>query len=410
LAFYHDGLLVDPFTFDPRDGPIYTDGSVYEGNHISLARGGCAVAQPGAKKVLQYTIEADLPATAAVTEHVGLLMAATYTTATASNLAHIYADCAGLVSFNDRQEQALAYSCPMAGLWRQIIEKPAWPHMRIHKTKAHRSLAQATKSDDQQHFVGNDVADSAAKAAAAKHRVQDPELSSFIQTAKRTQISLTQAVTALIKYNTFVLPLELQPLPPTVKRKDQTKRHAYQRFELSLWICRGCGHHAKTSPFTKAIRKCNPFSPIITNLFTEYVDAQSTKGHSLRLASFGLLTKIVFCMRCGSYGTHRFANLHRQCRRSASGQSARLTFFQNNQHPNGGALYNIIHVTFDFISTLLAQPTYDGPTEAQPSTIALPPNREALALDELHDRSLQGEYQEQSEPDIDQDDFFGDDI
>jgi hypothetical protein len=103
LAFYHDGLLVDPFTFDPRDGPIYTDGSVYEGNHVTLARGGCAVAQPGARKVLQYTIEADLPATAAVTEHVGLLMAATYTTASALNIAHIHADCAGLVSFIDRQ-------------------------------------------------------------------------------------------------------------------------------------------------------------------------------------------------------------------------------------------------------------------------------------------------------------------
>jgi hypothetical protein len=376
LAFHHDGLLVEPFTFDPSDGPIYTDGSVYEGNHVALARGGCAVAQPGARKVLQYTIEADLPATAAVTEHVGLLMAATYTTATALNIGHIHADCAGLVSFIDRQHQALAYSCPMAGIWRQIIEKPAWPHVRIHKTKAHRSLAQATKADDQQHFVGNDVADSSAKEAAAKHGVQDPELSEFLQTAKNTQVSLTQAVAALIKYNTYVVLLELQPLPPTIKRKDQTERHAYQRFGLSLWICRGCGHHAKTSHFVKAIRKCNPFSPIITNLFAEHVDANSTKGHSLRLASFGLLTKIVYCMRCGSYGTHRFSNLHRQCKRSASGQSARLSFFENNQHPKGGTLHNIIHVTFGVIQSLLSQPTYDGPTEAQ-SAVAEPPLRTA---------------------------------
>jgi hypothetical protein len=74
-------------------------------------------------------------------------------------------------------------------------------------------------------------------------------------------------------------------------------------------------------------------------------------------------------------------------------------------------LFNIIHVTFDFIQTLLSQPTYDGPTEAQPAGAVLPPpNREAMALDEIHGRSLQGKYQEDSEPDIDQDDFFGDDI
>jgi predicted RNA-binding Zn-ribbon protein involved in translation (DUF1610 family) len=224
LAFYLDGAQVDHFTCDPRDGPIYTDGSVYEGNHISLARGGCAAAQPGAKKVLQYTIESDLPATAAVTEHVGLLLAATYTDATANNIAHIYADCAGLVSFIDRQHQALAYSCPMAGIWRQIIEKPAWPHMRIHNTKAHRSLAQATKADDHQHFLGNDIADGSAKEAAGKHKVQDPELSAFVRAAKHTQTSLTQVVEALIKYNTFVLPLELQPLPPVVKRQDHTPK------------------------------------------------------------------------------------------------------------------------------------------------------------------------------------------
>jgi hypothetical protein len=186
LAFCQDGQPTDPFTFNPEDGSIYADGSVHEGNHVSLARGGRAVAQPGAKKVLQYTIEADLPATAAVTEHVGLLMATTYTSASAGNLAHVYADCAGLVSFTDRQQQAMAYSCPMAGLWRQITEQPEWPYMRIHKPKAHRTLAQAALADDQQHFVGNDVADTSAKAAAAKHRVQEPELSLFLRAAKKT--------------------------------------------------------------------------------------------------------------------------------------------------------------------------------------------------------------------------------
>jgi hypothetical protein len=253
LAFYHDGHPTDPFTFDPQDGPIYTDGSVYEGNHVTLARGGCAVAQPGAKKVLQYTIEADLPATAAVTEHVGLLMATTYTTAAALNLAHIHADCAGLVSFTDRQAQALAYSCPMAGIWRQITEQPDWPHMCIHKTKAHRSLAQATQADDQQRFIGNDVGDSSAKAAAAKHRVQEPALYLFLRAAKNTQTSLTQAVATLIRYNTFVLPLELQPLPANAKKGDPRPRHAYQQQGALTWTRRGCGHQTKTTPLAKTL-------------------------------------------------------------------------------------------------------------------------------------------------------------
>jgi hypothetical protein len=71
--------------------------------------------------------------------------------------------------------------------------------MHIHKTKAHRTIAQATTADDQQHFVGNDVADTSAKAAAAKHRVQEPELSLFLKAAKNTQVCLTQAVAALLK-------------------------------------------------------------------------------------------------------------------------------------------------------------------------------------------------------------------
>jgi rubrerythrin len=297
----------------------------------------------------------------------------------------------------------------MAGIWRQIIETPAWPHMRIHKTKAHRSLAQATKADDQQHFTGNETADVSAKEAANKHRVQDPELTLYLRAAQQTQISLTRAVDALIRYNTFVKPLELQPLPPVVKRKDTTTRHAYQRLEINLWICRNCGYRTRVNPFAKKIPRCTPFSPIINLLFAEYVDDHSTKGHNLRMANIDPLNQVVYCMRCGSYGTHRFANLHKQCKRSASGQGARLLSFQNDQHPNGGgSLYNIIHVTLEFIHTISSQPTYDGPTEP-PSTTQPLPDREAMALDEIHDNILQGTYHCDSDPDIDQDDFFGHD-
>lgn len=213
LAFCRNGEQVLPFRFKAQDGNIYIDGSVYEGNHVSLARGGCAVVQPAAGKVLQYSMEADLPATAA---HVGLVLATNFTDASAEAQANVYADCAGLVSFRERQTQALAYSCPMAGMWRQITEKPAWNHMLIHKTKAHRSCAQAELSDDQQHDLGNDVADSAAKAATAKHRVQDPELTEFLTAAKNTQTNLLRAVDHLLRYNTFFLPLGLSPLqsPP----------------------------------------------------------------------------------------------------------------------------------------------------------------------------------------------------
>jgi hypothetical protein len=410
LASYHDGHPTDPFTFDPQDGPIYTDGSVYEGNHVTLARGGCAVAEPGAKKVLQYTIEADLPATAAVTEHVGLLMATTYTTATALNLAHIHADCAGLVSFTDRQAQALAYSCPMAGIWRQITEQPAWPHMCIHKTKAHSSLAQATKADDQQRFIGNDVADSSAKAAAAKHRVQEPALSLFLRAAKNTQTSLTQAVAALIRYNTFVLPMELQPLPAAAKKGDPRPRHSYQQLGALTWTCRGCGHQTKTTPLAKTIGKCRPLSPVIMNLFTKYVNAQSTLGHSLCIANSNPSTKVVYCTKCGSYGTCRFANLYHPCRGHTSGQSGRLSFFENNTHPNGAALHQVTQVTFGFIQTLVSQPLFEDLHPEVPHAVYT--HIEELQVyhheePEDHHREELEDYHEQSDPDIDQDDFFG---
>jgi hypothetical protein len=72
------------------------------------------------------------------------------------------------------------------------------------------------------------------------------------------------------------------------------------------------------------------------------------------------------------------------------------------------ALHNVIHVTFDFIQTLVSHPLFDEPAH---ETLARPqPNGEALAYDDLHNHAMQGDYQEESDPDIDLDDFFGGDV
>lgn len=300
------------------------------------------------------------------------MLATTYTEATEHTPADIYADCAGLVSFRDRQTQALAYSCPMAGLWRQITKKPAWPYMRIHKTKAHRSQAQAALADDQQHYLGNEVADTSAKSAAAKHRVPEPALAQFLKAARDTQTSLTRAVEALIKYNSFVVPLELHPLQVPPRIGDPRPRHSYQQQGPDTWACRWCGHNTRTTPFGQTIKRRRPLSQVIFNLFTKYIDAHSRLGHSLYIANSNPSTRVVYCSKCGSYGTHRFANLSHPCRAHTSGQTGLLPYFANKTHPNGTTLQQVTQVSFGFIQALCSQLLVNEDIPTVCSNIAAP--------------------------------------
>jgi hypothetical protein len=138
---------------------------------------------------------------------------------------------------------------------------------------------------------------------------------------------------------------------------------------------------------------CRPLCPVILSLFTKYIDAQSTLGHCLYIANSNPSTKVVYCIRCGSYGTHRFANLGHPGRAHTSGQTGRLPHFANKTHPNGTTLEQLTQVSFGFIQTLCSQPTVeDFPNVCQ--TV----NTYSGELEVCH---------EQSDPDLDQDDLFG---
>jgi hypothetical protein len=69
-----------------------------------------------------------------------------------------------------------------------------------------------------------------------------------------------------------------------------------------------------------------------------------------------------------------------------------------------------MEITFEFIQTLVAQPLFDDPTQAPQAAPHLN-NGHTPALEEREEHhEEQGIYHEDSDPDIDQDEFFGGDI
>ena len=89
--------------------------------------------------------------------------------------------------------------------------------LRIHKTKAHRSLAQGTKADDHQHFLGNDVADKSAKAPA-KTTTEKPSSEDRAKTFTRWDTDRDDVVT-LAEYLAGQKPNDL--LEARFKRLDK---------------------------------------------------------------------------------------------------------------------------------------------------------------------------------------------
>ena len=56
------------------------------------------------------------------------------------------------------------------------------------------------------------------------------------------------------------------------------------------------------------------------------------RGHKLMLASFGGLP-LVFCSRCGSYGTDYYRNLADNCRAPGPGGRTQLERLRAGRHP-----------------------------------------------------------------------------
>ena len=147
---------------------MYADGSCYEGTDIDFAAtgGSCVQIDEVTKKIVK-SARATLPEwmeqSAASGEHYGCHLGVLFTPRSPT----IHADCASVVRSATSREYAVDWRRPFAGLWKKV-KAHVWPD--VVKTKAHRTLEEAKRSDDARHWHGNYEADLYAKMAAEAGR------------------------------------------------------------------------------------------------------------------------------------------------------------------------------------------------------------------------------------------------
>ena len=155
--------------FEPSDGPVYTDGSCFEGNWGLAARAGYSAVQVDERGVLIRALLAPVPVgcpqTAAFAEHLAAKQIAGHALAPVC----IAADCASVIkSMTYGPGYATDYKRPMGGVWRQV----QWGNIgEAIKVRAHASRKEAEEEQWLRHWMGNDTADELAKRAAASHRL-----------------------------------------------------------------------------------------------------------------------------------------------------------------------------------------------------------------------------------------------
>jgi len=165
--------ITEPWTpFDPRDGPIYPDGSCIGPSGGHPRAGFAAVQVDGGGKLLRGvwgSIPFGWNQEANTAEH--------YAIAKAEELAKagckVLTDCATVVK---GWAKGLGWAAgprrPHGGIWRELARgiHSGTGFAEVGKTKAHRNL-ESLEGEELQHGMGNDVADTYARIGAGLHDI-----------------------------------------------------------------------------------------------------------------------------------------------------------------------------------------------------------------------------------------------
>ena len=153
----------------PQDGPVYTDGSCFEGSWGLAARAGYAAVQvDGAGnlvRALYAPVPAGCPQTAAFAGHPAVKQAAGHSRMPIE----VAADCSPVVKcIMAGPGYATHYKRPVGGIWRHM----QWGSLSgAVKVKAHAEKDDASQQGWLRHWMGNDYADTVAKMAASMRRL-----------------------------------------------------------------------------------------------------------------------------------------------------------------------------------------------------------------------------------------------
>jgi len=294
----------DGFFFLP-DLPLYLDGSCQCPAEAEIAAAGAAVVQVVNGHVVRriwFTVPTGFIHSAATGEH----LAARFAMIKARPGTVIVVDCASVVSsILHEYRYAADWRRPMAGIWKDMEDY--FDKVTVVKTKAHRSKAEAEQAGDLEHFLGNDLADQAAKAAAWEGLQGKEEAEDFVALSARRKgfLRSVASMLALWKPTPKITSREKEPR----RRKDKPQHSVQWVSQLNLWQCTVC---LRTFRVQERIDKvpCKTGRVVMANLA---VRAEAL-GHQVWSASLvqgqGF---ILFCNTCGLYAQVRARGLVQPC-------------------------------------------------------------------------------------------------
>ena len=292
------------FTLDPSQ-ETYIDGSAFFSADPYLASAGASVIQHdrgAVTKRLTASIPLEFPRQAAFAEHLAAMLTERHYPA--GHQPKAVADCASVVTASHRgRDFAVGEKRTAAGLWVDMRSSG----IQVRKTKAHRSYGEAKAQGDETDWIGNDLADTWAKKAAANY------LPPADQQQKR--LDFTRSVEAYLKGVSRLLYL-WKPIPrksvPRAPRQPIQKAPHEPVFHggFRVWKCSSCFKVAKSRArlMQSACKK-------IPRVHMDFIKSSSGLGHRLFHARYSLGPgSVTFCARCGLYSELKQKGLGKACR------------------------------------------------------------------------------------------------
>jgi ribonuclease HI len=316
-------------------GEIYTDGSCYPGTFDGMARAGWGfVVMNGTTPICRVfgPCWRPLPQTAPSGEFAAWAAAAEM----ADDDAALRSDCKLVVSVAARSTaNQLKPELVHAGFAKGILAHPGARLIKeVTKVKAHVDPASVSDAGLRQQAICNGFADEAAKLGARAHAWAEAQVMEAELLAKRAGATL-KALAGLLPLwpkafggdGEAKLHSKKRPAPIRKARVVPSRGHSWTSHGGSLH-CSVCTAflHKPTLTDRRAAEECPGVNLKLAAVL------KNPQGHRLFVAAYGGLP-LVFCGRCGAFGTDFFRNLSDPCREPGEGGRSQLKRLLACRHP-----------------------------------------------------------------------------
>ncbi len=329
LREFINGFEKEPGTVQLRAGhKVYVDGSAkYVGTSLAAASGSVVQVVEGIEYAVGMAVPKGFPQSAVAGEMLAVnLVLILLQRGIAANAqvrdTIVVSDCQAVVNVAGRRAYASSEKFKFAGMWRH----PSAPLLgNFQKIRAHQSQAQAAEQGSLADWGGNNRADEVAKFVLPKWS-GDPD--GYLAAMKQGRGTLRQIASEVGKGLWEAFRSAKARGSAQVTAIKAVKRGHVVIFSQGQWMCVACGSNLRSGPLAAARKRCPGRSRVA---------ACSHQSHSLHSGRFGgpggTDKLIVFCSKCGCYGTTRACGLVRTCPGQAAGRKAQLRRLSDGKHP-----------------------------------------------------------------------------